>query len=210
VPQCGYCQSGQIMSAAALLAQTKSPSDEDIDNAMSGNICRCGTYQRIRAAIKDAAGLAAAPLVAAPRRRQARGVERRRRRDRRRLGLHRPGSRPMNGPLQKLQRQEGVSRRDVVVGATLVGGALLVGCSPADLMSAGSKVEPGAFGPFIRFDPDGAVTVLSKHIEFGQGNHAGLAAIVAEELDADWNRVKVVHAPANAKLYANAAAWASS
>ena len=65
VPQCGYCQSGQIMSAAALLAQTKSPSDEDIDNAMSGNICRCGTYQRIRAAIKDAAGLAAAPVVAA-------------------------------------------------------------------------------------------------------------------------------------------------
>ena len=55
VPQCGYCQSGQIMSAAALLAQTKAPSDEDIDNAMSGNICRCGTYQRIRAAIKDAA-----------------------------------------------------------------------------------------------------------------------------------------------------------
>ena len=66
VPQCGYCQSGQIMSAAALLAQTKTPSDEDIDNAMSGNICRCGTYQRIRAAIKDAAGLAAAPVVAAP------------------------------------------------------------------------------------------------------------------------------------------------
>ncbi|CAN5494021.1 (2Fe-2S)-binding protein [soil metagenome] len=66
VPQCGYCQSGQIMSAAALLAQTKSPSDEDIDNAMSGNICRCGTYQRIRAAIKDAAGLAPAPVVAAP------------------------------------------------------------------------------------------------------------------------------------------------
>jgi isoquinoline 1-oxidoreductase beta subunit len=98
-----------------------------------------------------------------------------------------------------------LSRREVVVGATLVGGALLVGCSPADLMSAGSKVKPGAFGPFIRFDPDGSVTVLSKHIEFGQGNHAGLAAIVAEELDADWNRVKVVHAPANAKLYANGA-----
>jgi isoquinoline 1-oxidoreductase alpha subunit len=66
VPQCGYCQSGQIMSAAALLAQTKSPSDEDIDNAMSGNICRCGTYQRIRAAIKEAAGLTGAPVVAAP------------------------------------------------------------------------------------------------------------------------------------------------
>lgn len=57
VPQCGYCQSGQIMSAAALLEQTKAPSDAQIDEAMSGNICRCGTYQRIRAAIKDAAGL---------------------------------------------------------------------------------------------------------------------------------------------------------
>jgi isoquinoline 1-oxidoreductase beta subunit len=110
----------------------------------------------------------------------------------------------MNAPFDKLMPQDGVSRRElVVVGAALVGGALVVGCSPADLMSAGSKVEVGAFGPFIRFDPDGAVTVLSKHIEFGQGNHAGLAAIVAEELDADWNRVKVVHAPANAKLYAN-------
>jgi isoquinoline 1-oxidoreductase beta subunit len=112
----------------------------------------------------------------------------------------------MNGPFEKLRRQDGVSRRDLVVGATLVGGALLVGCSPADLMSAGSKVEPGAFGPFIQFDPDGAVTVLSKHIEFGQGNHAGLAAIVAEELDADWSRVKVIHAPANAKLYGNSTA----
>mgnify|MGYP000683229727 CR=1 FL=1 len=55
VPQCGYCQSGQIMSATALLAQNASPNDNDIDNAMSGNICRCGTYPRIRAAIKLAA-----------------------------------------------------------------------------------------------------------------------------------------------------------
>jgi len=56
VPQCGYCQSGQIMSAAALLAAKPNPTDADIDSAMTGNICRCGTYQRIRAAIKDAAG----------------------------------------------------------------------------------------------------------------------------------------------------------
>ena len=56
VVQCGYCQSGQIMSAAALLARTANPSDADIDAAMSGNICRCGTYVRIRAAIKQAAG----------------------------------------------------------------------------------------------------------------------------------------------------------
>jgi isoquinoline 1-oxidoreductase alpha subunit len=60
VPQCGYCQSGQIMSAVALLAKTPKPTDADIDAAMSGNICRCGTYQRIRAAIKDAAGVVAA------------------------------------------------------------------------------------------------------------------------------------------------------
>jgi isoquinoline 1-oxidoreductase alpha subunit len=54
VPQCGYCQSGQMMQAAALLKSKKNPSDADIDEAMSGNICRCGTYQRIRAAIKAA------------------------------------------------------------------------------------------------------------------------------------------------------------
>jgi isoquinoline 1-oxidoreductase alpha subunit len=56
VPQCGYCQSGQIMSAVALLERNPKPSDEDIDQAMSGNICRCGTYTRIRAAIHKAAG----------------------------------------------------------------------------------------------------------------------------------------------------------
>lgn len=57
VPQCGYCQSGQIMSAAALLETKPTPTDEDIDTAMSGNICRCGTYPRIRAAIHRAAEL---------------------------------------------------------------------------------------------------------------------------------------------------------
>jgi isoquinoline 1-oxidoreductase alpha subunit len=57
VPQCGYCQSGQIMSAVALLKSTPKPTDADIDNAMSGNICRCGTYPRIRAAIQMAAGV---------------------------------------------------------------------------------------------------------------------------------------------------------
>jgi isoquinoline 1-oxidoreductase alpha subunit len=57
VVQCGYCQSGQIMSAAALLTTTPKPSDADIDAALSGNVCRCGTYQRIRAAIHRAAGM---------------------------------------------------------------------------------------------------------------------------------------------------------
>jgi aerobic-type carbon monoxide dehydrogenase small subunit (CoxS/CutS family) len=57
VPQCGYCQSGQIMSAAALLAKNKNPSDSDIDTALAGNICRCGTYNRIRKAIHTASAL---------------------------------------------------------------------------------------------------------------------------------------------------------
>ncbi|MBS0408783.1 MAG: xanthine dehydrogenase family protein molybdopterin-binding subunit [Proteobacteria bacterium] len=96
------------------------------------------------------------------------------------------------------------SRRDVlVVTAATAGGALLVGCSPATLLSIGAKTDFGAFGPFIKIAPDGAVTVISKHIEFGQGNHAGLAAIAAEELDADWDKVKVEQAPAIAKVYQN-------
>ena len=57
VPQCGYCQAGQIMSATALLKRNPKPSDADIDSAMAGNICRCGTYVRIRSAIKQAASL---------------------------------------------------------------------------------------------------------------------------------------------------------
>jgi isoquinoline 1-oxidoreductase alpha subunit len=64
VPQCGYCQSGQIMSATALLAAKPHPTDADIDAAMDGNICRCGAYQRIRAAIKEAAGMSAAKTTA--------------------------------------------------------------------------------------------------------------------------------------------------
>ena len=64
VVQCGYCQSGQIMSATALLTKTKNPTDAQIDEAMSGNICRCGTYNRVRAAIKVAAGGTAAATAA--------------------------------------------------------------------------------------------------------------------------------------------------
>lgn len=108
----------------------------------------------------------------------------------------------MNKPLKNIAAA--ATRRDVlVVGAALTGGALVVGCSPADLMSVGAKKDFGAFGPFIKITPDGWVTVVSKHIEFGQGNHAGLAAIVAEELDANWDKVRVEQAPANAKAYGN-------
>ncbi len=108
----------------------------------------------------------------------------------------------MNAPVKDFSP----SRRALLVSAVAVSGALLVGCSPADLLSAGAKREDfGAFGPFVRIDPDGSVTVVSKHIEFGQGTHAGLAAIVAEEMDANWDTVKVVQAPANTKVYANTA-----
>jgi isoquinoline 1-oxidoreductase beta subunit len=96
------------------------------------------------------------------------------------------------------------SRRAFVAAAAAVGGALVVGCKPADLLAAGApKVDLGAFGPFIRISPDGWVTVVNNHIEFGQGAHAGLAAIVAEELDADWDKVRIEEAPANAKVYGN-------
>ena len=96
------------------------------------------------------------------------------------------------------------TRRDLVVGAIVTSSALLVGCSPMDLLGLGAKKQDfGSFGPFIKIGTDGVVTVISKHIEFGQGTHAGLAAIVAEELDADWSTVKVEQSSANIKVYAN-------
>jgi isoquinoline 1-oxidoreductase beta subunit len=102
------------------------------------------------------------------------------------------------------------SRREMVIASTTAAGALVVGCSPkartdalASFLSMGADDKFGAFGPFVQIDPDGLVTVVSKHIEFGQGSSAGLAALVSEELDADWAKVRIVQAPANAKVYAN-------
>jgi isoquinoline 1-oxidoreductase beta subunit len=108
----------------------------------------------------------------------------------------------MNAPVKT---PDGFSRREMLgVSAAMVGGALLVGCSPADLLSIGAKeLDFGAFGPFIRIAADGTVTVISKHIEFGQGNHAGLAAIAAEELGANWEALRVEQAPAITKVYMN-------
>ncbi len=97
-------------------------------------------------------------------------------------------------------------RHALGIGATLAGGALLIGCSPSaigKMMGVGAKHDFGAFGPFIKVTSDGFVTVMSKHIEFGQGNHAGLAAIAAEEMDADWTKVRVEQSIANASVYAN-------
>jgi isoquinoline 1-oxidoreductase beta subunit len=106
----------------------------------------------------------------------------------------------MNRPLPPA----GLTRRQALrIGATFTGGALLVGCSMGDVLSLGAKKDVGPFGPFLKFSPDGWVTVVAKHIELGQGATTGLAAIVAEELDADWARVRIEQAPANAKLYGN-------
>lgn len=76
VVQCGYCQSGQIMSAAALLAQKPNPTDEEIDLAMAGNVCRCGTYQRVREAIRKAAGGAHAKAASPGQAESTAGAER--------------------------------------------------------------------------------------------------------------------------------------
>jgi len=96
-----------------------------------------------------------------------------------------------------------ITRRTFMVGSAMAGTSLLVGCSLGDLLGMGAHTELGAFGPFIKIAQDGTVTVMSKHLEMGQGNHAGLAAIAAEEMDADWSTVKVEQAPANAKYYSN-------
>ena len=97
-------------------------------------------------------------------------------------------------------------RSFLTVSATMAGGALLVGCTPAQqmgLISLGADNDFGPFGPFLKIAKNGVVTVISKHIEFGQGNHAGLAAIAAEELGADWSKVTVEQAAANTKVYGN-------
>jgi isoquinoline 1-oxidoreductase beta subunit len=92
----------------------------------------------------------------------------------------------------------------VVAAALGAGGSLVVGCSPAALLSIGAREQDfGAFGPFIRIAPDDAITIVSKHIEFGQGTHAGLAAMAVEELDGDWSKVRIEQAPADTKVYAN-------
>ena len=110
----------------------------------------------------------------------------------------------ISNPTRSRSKALATTRRGLIVGATLAGGSLLVGCSMADVVSlGGKKLDIGAFGPFIKISPDGWVTVMNKHQEMGQGNHVGLAAIVAEEMDADWTKVRVEAAPANAKLYAN-------
>nr|WP_035592219.1 MULTISPECIES: molybdopterin cofactor-binding domain-containing protein [Hyphomonas] len=101
-----------------------------------------------------------------------------------------------------------MTRRRMILGGSLVGGALIVGYGVTHPMQIAGAVlggdpnpEDSAFGPFIRMAPDGWVTVVNKQQEMGQGIHAGLAAMVAEELDADWDRVRVIDADSNFRAY---------
>jgi isoquinoline 1-oxidoreductase subunit beta len=136
VVQCGYCQPGQTLAAVALLESNPAPDDAAIDDWMSGNLCRCGTYPRIRAAVHAAAGMLAAgedpdPLVVEPE-----------------PEVHR--------------------------------------------LTADELADP--VHPYIRIREDGTVVAFSSQIEMGQGIHTGLATIVTEELDADFDSVRVVNA----------------
>lgn len=107
------------------------------------------------------------------------------------------------------KRRFEMTRRKMILGGTLVGGAMVVGYTAthpmqvagAILQGGGPDPEPSAFGSFIRIAPDGWVTIVNKQQELGQGIHAGMAAMIAEELDADWDRVRVIDAHANFRAY---------
>lgn len=107
------------------------------------------------------------------------------------------------------ERRFQMTRRKMILGGTLAGGALVVGYTATHPMQAAGALlsggapdpEASAFGSFIRISPDGWVTIVNKQQELGQGIHAGMAAMIAEELDADWNRVRVVSAHANFSAY---------
>ncbi len=136
VVQCGYCQPGQTLAAVSLLESDPSPDDAKIDEWMSGNLCRCGTYPRIRAAIHEAAGT----LVSGPE--------------------PAPLTAPPEPEVGRLTPEE--------------------------------MADP--VHPYIRIRDDGTIVAYSGQIEMGQGIHTGLATIVAEELDADFDSVRVVNA----------------
>ncbi|HEY1518076.1 MAG TPA: molybdopterin cofactor-binding domain-containing protein [Solirubrobacteraceae bacterium] len=136
VVQCGYCQPGQTLAAVSLLEANPGPDDARIDTWMSGNLCRCGTYPRIRAAIHAAAGT----LSEGP------------------------------GPVRLVAPDEIEDRS----------------------LTAEELVDP--VHPYLRIRPDGTIVAYSSQIEMGQGIHTGLATIVAEELDAGFDSVRVVNA----------------
>jgi isoquinoline 1-oxidoreductase beta subunit len=161
VPQCGYCQSGQIMSAAAMLAAKPRPTNADIDTAMSGNICRCGTYQRIRRAIHRAAGTLAREV---------------------RNERHRQFEPAF---FQSRHHQ---------------GGGLLLGFhvpAQAGAIAATVRSEQATLNSWVRIARDGTVTVIVGQSEMGQGIMTAIPMIIADELEAEWSKVRIEQAPAD-------------
>src|SRR3989449_780386 len=160
VPQCGYCQSGQIMAAAALLAKNPHPSDADIDTVMT-NICRCGPISG-----------SAPPSIARRRRRNMRA-------------------------------SSNVTRREFLETAAVAGAGLVIGFH----IPAGARFGPTPAAPFtpnawLRINPDESVLVMVDRSEMGQGVTTSLPMLLAEELEADWSKIRIDFAPAD-KAYIN-------
>ena len=184
VPQCGYCQAGQIMTAAALLARTPHPSAEEIVTAMTGNLCRCGTYMRIRRAVAHASGASGASGAAGA----SSAV---------RIGCAvqalttaalSPAPEPPKAPATD------PSRRTFLKVAAAATGGLLIAIHGDSAIFAQSGPDAFHPNPFIRIDPDDTVTIWSRNPEMGEGVKTALSLIVVDELDADWQRVKIVDA----------------
>ena len=145
VPQCGYCQSGQIMTAAALLTKTAHPTDADIDEAMHGNICRCGTYQAIRRAVHLAAQYQAAPI-------EHRG----RRRNGRRCGMS-ATTRPK------------LNRRGFLKAGAAAAGGLFIGFYLPESNKLEAAATSAKLNAFMHIGSDDSVTFVIHKSEMGQG-----------------------------------------
>ena len=181
VPQCGYCQAGQIMSAAALLAATPKPTDADIDRAMAGNVCRCGTYPRIREAIHKAAAIAADPFNP----------------DRRAGG-------------QRVGGRHGRHGFSIVAPSFASPRSPAAGCwSPtyldplAEVFAQAPRRRRPTFVPnaFVKITPDNVVTIMAKNPEIGQGVKTSLPMLIAEELEVAWEEVRIEQADLDQTKY---------